>query len=264
MIRVSQGVKRTKDRKAQKRSYASISQERKKGKMKKKTITLKFKAGENGSISGYAATFIREPDSYGDVIKKGAFADCIKRYKDEGKVIPLLWNHDSYSLDAYIGTVTNLGEDEKGLKFDATFDDTENAQRARKLASDGRLCKFSFAYDVLDAGTVTLEDGREVNELRKLDIHEVSLVMYPANPDTEIIDIKAGRRNSKADAGTLKEITEHLSAAQALINDLLAEEEPDDDPEANPEDPSGNEEEQKGIEELIKKADEMLKKGITK
>ena len=46
--------------------------------MKRKTKSTEAKA-ENGSIKGYAATFIREPDSYGDIIAPGAFSDCIRR-----------------------------------------------------------------------------------------------------------------------------------------------------------------------------------------
>jgi hypothetical protein len=63
-------------------------------------------------------------------------------------------------LKSYIGTVTGLAEDEHGLLFTATFDSTPEAQRARELAMDGRLCKFSFAYDVIDQMEVELEDGR--------------------------------------------------------------------------------------------------------
>lgn len=163
------------------------------GAMNIKTKTVDVKAdGDNGSITGYAATFTHDkPDSYGDVIAKGAFAESIERIKAEGKAIPLLWNHDSYDLKSYIGTVTELAEDDHGLLFTATFDGTDTAQRARELASDGRLCKFSFAYQILDQGTVTLEDGTEANELRKLDLYEVSLVMYPANPDTSVVEVKA-------------------------------------------------------------------------
>lgn len=239
---------------------------RKDRKMKIKTKTIEFKA-ENGRITGYAATWIREPDSYGDVIAKGAFEECIKTLKAEGKVIPLLWNHDSYDIKAYIGTVFDLEEDDKGLKFVADFDATDEAQRARELATTGRVVKFSFAYDVLDQGTVTLEDGREANELRKLNIHEVSLCLYPANPDTGIIDVKAagkaGRRNSKADEEELRKASELLGSVQAIINGLLADEEdPEDGSKAKSEEQdTANDEEQKKREDLIKKADELLKKG---
>ena len=235
--------------------------------MFRKTKTIEAKA-ENGSIRGYAATFIREPDCYGDIIAKGAFAECIQRLKNEGKVLPLLFNHDSYNLNAYIGTVAELEEDDHGLLFDATFDDTQEAQRARELALDGRLCKFSFAYDVLEAAEITLEDGRKVNELRKLDIHEVSLVMYPANPDTGVVEVKSaeksGRRNSKADEESLREALEHLSSIQNIINSLLADEEGsegDSGAKSEEQDPA-NDEEQKKIADLIKEADEILTKGV--
>ena len=227
----------------------------------RKTKTIDAKA-ENGMIVGYASTWTREPDSYGDIVAKGAFAEDIENIKTEGRVLPLLFNHDAFNLRSFIGTVVDLEEDDHGLKFTATFDDTEEAQRARDLAMTGRLVKFSFAYDVLDAGEVELEDGRKANELRKLKIHEVSLVMYPANPDTSIIEIKAGRRNSKADEEALKDITEHLSAAQAIINSLLTDDNESDDLKAKSEErDTANDEEQKRREDLIKKANELLSKG---
>ena len=124
--------------------------------METKTITVEAKA-DNGSISGYAATWIREPDSWGDVIAKGAFAESIAAIEASGKSIPLLWNHEADDLGAFIGTVTALKEDDHGLYFEAAFDGTDKAQRARELAADGRLAKFSFAYDVIDAGEVELD-----------------------------------------------------------------------------------------------------------
>ena len=147
-------------------------------------------SADGGSITGYASTWTREPDFYGDVVAKGAFSASIERIEAEGRTLPLLWNHDADDLKSYIGTVTGLAEDDHGLLFTATFDSTPEAQRARELAMDGRLCKFSFAYDVIDQMEVELEDGRKANELRQLDVHEVSLVMYPANPDTSVVEVK--------------------------------------------------------------------------
>lgn len=241
----------------------SFFNSRKGKEMKRKTQTIEFKA-DNGVISGYAATWIREPDSYGDVIAKGAFTECLEKLAKDGKVLPFLWNHDSYAMGSYIGTVYDLEEDDHGLKFSATFDDTKEAQRARELAMTGRVVKFSFAYDVIDQAQIKLEDGRDVNELRKLNIHEVSLVMYPANPDTGIIDIKSGRRNSKADEEELRKVTELLGSAQSIINSLLADDnEPEDGQKAKSEEPdTANDEEQKRIKRLIEETNELLKKGI--
>ena len=222
-----------------------------------KTKTFDIKADNLGAIVGYASTWTREPDSYGDVVAKGAFAECIARLKEEGRNIPLLWNHAAMDLKAFIGTVTDLAEDDHGLKFEADFDGTEEAQRARQLAQDGRLCKFSFAYDVLDAGEVELEDGRKANELRKLNIHEVSLVMYPANADTSVVSVKAGRRNRKSDEEIIKQI---ISLANQLLTDEVddIEEEPIESEAKSEELDTANDEEQKRKANLLEHANKLL------
>lgn len=223
-----------------------------------KTKTIEIKAN-NGSISGYASTWTREPDSYGDIVAKGAFAEHIAQIKADGKVLPLLFNHDSSNLNAYIGTVFDLKEDDHGLFFDAAFDDTEEAQRARELAMSGRLVKFSFAYDILDQGEVELEDGRKANELRKLRIHEVSLVLYPANPDTSVVSVKSGRRNSAKDADRLRQI---ISLAQECLGELEDTEEDPKESDAKSEEPgTANDEERKRKAALLKEAETILSKG---
>ena len=168
----------------------------------------------NGSITGYAATWIRK----GDVIAKGAFAEDVAEKAEAGKVVPFLWNHDSGDMGSYIGTVAAMEEDARGLLFTASFDGTDRAQRARELARSGRVTKFSFAYDTLDEGEVELEDGTKANELRKLRLHEISLVMYPANDDTSLVEVKGlykpttkvGRRNSASDEEAIRQVIDLL------------------------------------------------------
>ena len=223
-----------------------------------KTKTFDVKA-DNGTIIGYASTWIREPDSYGDIVAKGAFAECIAKIKEDGKVLPLLWDHNYDDLKSYIGAVTSLEEDDHGLKFEATFDATPEAQRARELTMDGRLAKFSFAYDIIEQGPITLEDGREVNELRKLNIHEVSLVLYPANPDTSVVSVKSGRRNSAKDADVIKQI---ISLAQSLLADEDDDdiEQPRESDAKSEERDTANDEEREKIKEQLKEADNLLPK----
>ena len=219
----------------------------------KKTVEVK---ADNGEIVGYASTWTREPDSYGDVVAKGAFADCIAQLREAKKNIPLLFAHDADDLWDFIGLITpvDLEEDDIGLKFRATFDDTKEAQRARQLVLDGRLCKFSFAYDVIDQAEVELEDGRKANELRKLDIHEVSLVMYPANDDTSVVSVKSGRRNSAKDEEKLRQI---IQLAQDCLGELEDNNEQNDDAKSKDPDPD-NDEELKN--KLLKEAEDILVK----
>lgn len=221
-----------------------------------KTKTFEVKA-DHGTISGYASTWTREPDSYGDIVAKGAFSEHIAQIKEEGRVLPFLFNHKADDLSAYIGTVIELKEDDHGLYFEGTFDDTPEGQRARELALDGRLCKFSFAYDVLESGEVTLEDGRKANELRKLNIHEVSLVMYPANPDTSVVSVKAGRRNRKSDEDIIKQI---ISLANQLLTDEVddIEEEPKESEAKSEEPDTVNDEEQTKKAALLEHANKLL------
>lgn len=187
--------------------------------MKIKSFGVKYRDEGNGSIEGYASTWIREPDSYGDVVKEGAFTNTLRERWNGGKGIPLLWAHQMDQLKSFIGSA-DADEDEKGLHFVAKFDDTEEAQRVRELYKDGRLKSFSFAYDVKDWAPIELEDGRKANELRELDLFEISCVTVPANSDATVVDIKSGRRNSAKDLDTMAEIEGHLKEAMSGLAKL--------------------------------------------
>lgn len=277
---------------------------RKEGKMPKfKSALTGVRMPAEGVVEGYASTFDREPDSYGDIIAKGAFARTLDEWRakeGDGLSIPLLYGHNTDDPMHNIGKVTEAYEDEKGLFIHAEFDaDNPTAQYARKLASEGRLYQFSFAYAVREAGMVTLENGVDAYELRDLDLYEVSLVQIPANQHAVVtsvksepqtielhpriegltdeqreeftkaiaeathngleIGLKAGRRNSKADADELRTIRELANQITSAIDGLLADEIGDDEqddrpePEANAEEPD----EVKAEEQKATGADEL-------
>lgn len=233
---------------------------------------------DGGTVKGYASTFDREPDSYGDVIAPGAFAKSLERWAalyEQGKRIPLLYGHNTDDPMHNIGWLESVPrEDERGLFVEGRFDpENETAQYVRKLAQEGRIYQFSFAFTCTDWAEVTLEDGRKANELRELDIYEVSLVQIPANQHAEVTEVKAaevksGRRNSAKDEGELRAIAEAAASITTIVNGLLADSAPDErepEPEANPEEPErANGEEPKGIGELLAKAEAILEKGETK
>ena len=221
-----------------------------------KEFKVEYKDEGNGSLEGYASTWIRRPDSYGDVVKEGAFTRTLKERWNGGKGIPLLWAHQMDSLSSYIGKA-DAEEDDKGLHFVASFDDTPEAQTVRGLYKDGRLSKFSFAYDVRDAGMVTLEDGVKANELRDLDLFEISCVCVPANDDAGVVAVKSeepetktGKRNSKKDADAIKQ-------AITLLQGVLDNEE--DDSEETEETPKANEDTtSKELDEINARKDALL------
>lgn len=225
--------------------------------MKFKEFAVKYSDEGNGSIDGYASTWIRRPDAYGDVVKEGAFTRTLKERWNGGKGIPLLWAHQTDNLKAFIGTA-NAGEDDKGLFFHADFDGTEEAQRVRGLYKDGRLKKFSFAYDVMDAGQITLEDGTKANELRELDLFEISCVCVPANDDAGVVNVKSGRRNSAKDENVIREAITLLQGLLEGFEDI--EEDPKDSDAKSEEQDPANDEEQKKLEALLKEADNIINK----
>ena len=117
-------------------------------------------------FAGYAAVFDR-PDRGGDVVRKGAFADSLRR----GDAVPLLWQHRA---GAVIGRIEHLSEDGRGLRVIAELGTSEDARRAARLIESGRLDGLSFGYRVRGAG-----EAGGLRELTELDLIEVSLVAEP-------------------------------------------------------------------------------------
>ena len=163
-----------------------------------KSAPVDLTAGDNGTISGYFATFDHDRgDSYGDVIRKGAFLGTIARRKQSGHPFPMCFNHD---LNIIIGIVTDIGEDSRGAWFKAKFFSTDKAQEIRSIVKSKAVWQMSFCYDVLKQGPVKAGDGTTVNELRELELYEISIVTIPANSRAVITEVKnEQQRSAKAE-----------------------------------------------------------------
>ena len=179
--------------------------------MENKHIDLLIKEAPSDvpGIVAYASTFDRIPDAYGDVVRKGAFAKSIQAIKDSGNNLPLLYGHVMDDPANIIGTVTDLKEDDHGLLIKADFDmENPMAQQVHRSVLSKAITKLSFAFSVLDEAPVELEDGTKANELRELEIYEVSLVVVPANPRAQVIAAKDGDPEMKMSEETLAVDTE--------------------------------------------------------
>ena len=212
--------------------------------MEKLYKSFELKAGDNGVVEGYASTWTKKPDSYGDIVIKGAFTETLKKRKATGHPFPLCFNHD---FDQIIGAVAEAEEDDFGLKIKATFLNTALAQEKRELVKEGIVWQFSFAYSVLGWEEPTEEEKKQgiFNKLTKLDLYEVSLVPVPANQtaivtevknDSEVeakeveIEEKSGRRNSKKDADAIKQA---ITLLQSVLDDADESDEGEDESKAN-------------------------------
>jgi HK97 family phage prohead protease len=230
---------------------------------KYKSFELKAKEDETGIIAGFFSTYDETPDSYGDIIKPGAFTETIKKREESGHPFPLCFNHD---FSQVIGVVDKIEDTEKGPYIEAHFLDTELAQDVRKMLKSGAIYQFSFAYDVLGWENPSEEQRKAGvwNILTKLDVFEISVVTVPANQNAVVTEVKsvepetkAGKRNSKKDADVINQI---IDLAKSLLDE--PEDKPTEDEEkseeAQPEvNPAGEEPKSEGNS---KRAEALLEK----
>ena len=232
---------------------------------KTKNFELKLKADDEGILEGYFSTYDETPDSYGDIIKPGAFTETIKNREESGHPFPLCFNHD---FSAIIGAVDSVKDTEKGPFIKAHFLDTQQAQDVRKMLQSGAIYQFSFAYDVLGAEKPTEEQQSKGiwNVLTKLDVFEISVVTVPANQNAVVTEVKSaepetkqGRRNSQKDADIIKQIRD---LAQSLLDDEGEDTTPAED-EAKSAEPTvevNETSEEPKTAENAKRAEELLAK----
>jgi len=122
--------------------------------------------GERGlRFAGYAAVFDR-PDGGGDIVRKGAFLESLKRAVE----VPLLWQHKAGRV---LGRIEHLSEDKRGLRVIARLDGGAEGRRVGALLQGGKLDGLSFGYRVREARSGAYR------ELIDLDLVEVSLVAKP-------------------------------------------------------------------------------------
>lgn len=189
--------------------------------------SFEMKAQDNGMIAGYFSTYDVEPDSYGDIIEKGAFTETFQKREESGHPFPLCFNHD---FSAVIGSVKKIEDTEKGPYIEAEFLDTQLAQDVRKMLMSGAIYQFSFAYDVLERREPSEDEQKKgiTNVLQKVEVFEISVVTVPANQNAVATEVKAiepetkqGKRNSQKDEDVIKEAVAQMKRCIESLNSLL-------------------------------------------
>ncbi|WP_339045641.1 HK97 family phage prohead protease [Candidatus Mesenet endosymbiont of Agriotes lineatus] len=137
--------------------------------------------GENGIFSGYASVF-NIVDEQDDVILPGAFTETI--LKKAGR-IKLLWQHQH---DEPIGNILEINENKVGLYIVANLLlDLQKAREAYVMLKSGTIDSLSIGYVPLQ---YDVDQKTGVRALNKVDLWEVSLVTFPANSHSRVINIK--------------------------------------------------------------------------
>lgn len=161
-------------------------------------FAVKFADGApEGSVSGYGAAF-DNVDSYGDMIVKGAFKETLREHKKNGTMPAMLMQHGGWGIGADdmtpVGVWTSMSEDEKGLLVEGrlALKTKRGAEAYELLKMEPRpaLNGLSIGYvaKAWELGTKPEEPRRT---LKKIELWEVSLVTFPANPKARVDGIKA-------------------------------------------------------------------------
>lgn len=170
-------------------------------------LEVKFAEGDDKTMSftGYGAVF-GNVDSYGDVIQKGAFRETLREAKKSGVWPKMLLQHGGFGWNAEdmtpIGIWTEMAEDDTGLKVEGQLAETVRGKEAYTLlkmkprpALDG--LSIGFRAKEFALGTKPDEPRRT---LKKVELLEVSLVTFPANPKARMTGIKSANGLSIRDA----------------------------------------------------------------
>lgn len=165
-------------------------------------------------ITGYAAVFDKlsvPMFGFREKIKRGAFKDSIKT--DD---IRALVDHDpSRILGRNTAGTLKLKEDRQGLAVEIDIPDTTTGRDTAESIRRGDLDGMSFGFYTIDDRWET-KDGEEIRTLLKAELFDVSVVAFPAYPDTS--------------AGVRKEDLEPaVRSLEAWRAERKSEEEPVDD-----------------------------------
>lgn len=145
-------------------------------------------------LRGYAIVYnaLSEP-LYGDLfrerIKSGAFT---KSLAQDDQVC--LWGHDTrYVLGRKSAGTLILREDEKGLYFEVELPNTTWARDLKESVNRGDIKQMSFGFKVkedewIDDEDIIKEYGMPIREVKEIVLHEISLVTFPAYPQTNVRD----------------------------------------------------------------------------
>lgn len=129
-------------------------------------------------FAGYASVF-DHVDRGGDIVRAGAF----KRSLEQGRRVPLLWQHQSGRT---VGIIEHLAEDARGLQVIGRLSDDAFGRSLARELRHGRLSGLSFGYRVRAS-----EQGADTREINDLELLEVSLVRRPMQPLARVHKVAA-------------------------------------------------------------------------
>jgi len=157
------------------------------GEIKFRDFSFKVKeVTDDGQFTGYASVF-GVMDSYREIVAPGAFTESLTKIAGTERPLPALWQHQAGEP---VGGYDVLTEDEAGLHVSGFLlkDDVNRAREAYALMKRKIVSGLSIGYYVEDD---SFNEKERIRTLKKLDLVEISIVTFPANPDARIDTIKS-------------------------------------------------------------------------
>jgi HK97 family phage prohead protease len=155
--------------------------------MKIKGINSGFSDADTkqGIVSGYFAMF-NNKDLDGDVIEKGSFTKTVQERGPNGKqLIKYLLDHKK---DQVVAKITELYEDEKGLRYTAKIGSHSLGQDFLKMVESELLNQHSFGFSIIKN---QYDQQSKVNRIKEVAMFEGSAIQFlGANPETTFIELK--------------------------------------------------------------------------
>lgn len=134
---------------------------------------------DSGEFTGHASVF-GGVDSYNDTVEPGAFKKTLK----ENSSFPLLWSHDTHEP---LGVITGK-EDRQGLSTIGNLNmDVASAREKRSLVKQGAIKGMSIGYEAIKW---TFDNVEKIRHLQEIKLWEVSLVVFPADKNALVANIK--------------------------------------------------------------------------
>ena len=188
------------------------------------------KSDDGLTLDGYGAVFDQWTNIedavgvYRERIAPGAFKRTL------GMRMPILqFDHGSHPLIGSIplGRITNISEDEHGLRVKARLSDNWLVQPVRDAIRDGGITGMSFRFRIVDESWARSQhDGMEERTIREVELYEVGPVVFPAYEQTSVGVRSRAVLSALQDAEIRGEIATILAAGTDLAS--LAEIEQDD------------------------------------
>lgn len=163
-------------------------------------------------FGGYGSTFGGEPDSYGDIIERGAYKKTLARHRAAGTLPKLFWSHDPSQVP---GKWISMEEDSVGLVSEGILAKTTLGNDLNELIDMEAVDALSIGFSIPEGGARYSKGTRIISEI---DLWEVSLVSLPANRNARLTPSKGADKVAEAFAALKRVVAEADQRDTNVIN----------------------------------------------